>query len=120
MLQESGEDRNYNASTYAESTPALLNLLLGMLDEADCIIKGKNLPFDGGRIPYISDLNSTLTLHDSLSRVCLPLGLASMLIAGDQPVLSNTLWVKYLQEKEAAVARYRKGKRHITRDVYFS
>lgn len=120
ILQESGREGEYNASTYAPSAPMLINLLLGMLDEADCIIKGRKDRFDEGNIPCVSSLDDPILLHPTLARVALPLGLASLFVSGDQPTLAATLWQRFQSEKLRATERYRKSRRHLVRDIYFS
>ena len=120
VLQENASAGEYNASTYLDSAPLLINLLLGMLHEADCKIKGKDEVFDEGAIPYVNSLRDPILLHESLVRVCLPLGLASLFISGDQPNLSAILWQRFMHERNNAVMRYRRSKRHETRDVYFT
>ncbi len=120
ILQENHSDGEYNASTYTASAPLLINLLIGMLHEADQKICGKKDVFDEGRIPSLNHLSDPILLHESLSRVSLPLGLASLFICGDQPALSSLLWQRFLAEKTAAVERYRRAKKGGTRDVYFS
>ena len=120
ILQENGPDGTYNATTYTPSAPLLINLLLGMLEEADRIIKGKEDRFDFGRASAVSTLSDPIILHESLSRVCMPFGLASLFVSGDQPTLSNLLWQRFLSERASAVARFRRARRHTTKDVYFS
>lgn len=85
-----------DCTDYVSRAPALLSILLAENIHVDRLLRDNR---EARPLP-VSSLDDELECHDILGRCVLPYGLASLLVADEDPELSQQLYRRYLMSIE--------------------